>query len=114
MKRDIGIRQKDDYNGYQRAYQKLYFKEHQNAWQDYILRRRYRSYTLEKLKDMLEKKLNCKCTMNKDKRQRLIDILQEVITEKESNYDGYTPLKGTYKIQMELEELNREIHNRGL
>lgn len=116
-KRDIGIKQndsKEDYNAYMKAYQRLYYREHQNEWIDYILRRRYRSYTLDRLKALLEKKINIRVTMNEEKRNRLISILKEIIEEKENNYDGYTPLKGTYKIQKELEDMNREIHNKGL
>jgi hypothetical protein len=53
-------------------------------------------------------------TISDEKRERHINILKEIIEEKENNYDGYTPLKGTYKIQEELENMNREIHNKGL
>jgi hypothetical protein len=116
-RRDIGIHQndsKEDYAAYMKAYQRLYYREHQSEWIDYNLKRRYRTYTLDRLKALLDKKLKIRVTMNEKKRQRLIDILQEIIEEKENNYDGYTPLKGTYKIQAELEEMNREIHNRGL
>jgi hypothetical protein len=62
----------------------------------------------------LEKKHKVQVTISDEKRERHIIILKEIIKEKENNYDGYTPLKGTYKIQAELEEMNREIHNRGL
>ena len=116
-KRDIGIRQndsKEDYNAYQKAYQRLYYREHQSEWINYMLKRRYRSYTLDRLKALLEKKLNVQVTISDEKRERHINILKEIIEEKENNYDGYTPLKGAYKIQEELEDMNREIHNKGL
>jgi hypothetical protein len=116
-RRDIGIKQKESkeaYNEYMKAYQRLYYREHQSEWINYMLKRRYRSYTLDRLKALLEKKLKVQVTISDEKRERHINILKEIIKEKENNYDGYTPLKGTYKIQAELEEMNREIHNRGL
>ena len=112
MKRNLGIKQSEDYNGYQKAYQKLYFKEHQNEWQDYILKRRYRSYSIEKLKDMLNKKLNGCCTMKSHKRERLVNILREIIAEKE--HIDYELSDGIIDIRDELEKLNREVHNKGL
>jgi hypothetical protein len=116
-RRDIGIHQndsKEDYAAYMKAYQRLYYREHQSEWINYMLKRRYRSYTLDRLKALLDKKLKVQVTISDEKRERHINILKEIIEEKENNYDGYTPLKGTYKIQEELENMNREIHNKGL
>ena len=107
MRRDIGIKQAEDYNGYQRAYQRIYYREHQSEWSDYLAKRRYRSFTLDKLNALLKQKIDCNCTMPVAKRERLIRILREIIAEKE--YASYKPKEGTLEIRDALEEMNREV-----
>ena len=112
MKRNLGIKQSEDYNGYQREYHRIYYKEKYTDWKDYLLRRRYREMDLWKLHEMLEHKLSAKCTMPPEKKDRLIKILREIISEKE--YFDYKPKDEIIDIRNELENLNREIHNKGL
>lgn len=114
-KRNIGIRQGDspeNYRDYQREYQKLYFHEHQDEWNDYLLRRRYRLKTVDELKTMLSNKLSTSCTMKSHKRERLIKILKEIISEKE--HIDYEPYDGIIDIRDELEKLTRDANNKGL
>ena len=106
-KRDLGIKQKEDYNGYMKAYQRLYYREHQIEWRDYLAKRRYRAYTLDRLNELLEHKIDCNCTMPEEKRERLIKILKEIIAEKERA--NYKPKDGTLEIRDALEDLNREV-----
>lgn len=108
---------KEEYNAYQRDYQHEYYRENSQAWQDYLLRRRYMSYSLEKLKSMLDKKKNLLYSLNSKKNERLINVLEEIIAKKESmnNYEPpYEPMEGTSTIQEWFETMNRELHNAGL
>jgi hypothetical protein len=109
---------KEEYNAYQREYQHEYYRENSQAWQDYLLRRRYMSYSLDKLKSMLYKKKNLLYSLNPKKNERLINVLEEIIAKKESmivNYEPpYEPLEGTSTIQEWFETMNRSLHDAGL
>ena len=112
MKRHISVKQKDDYNTYMREYQRIYYEERHTDWKTYLLRRRYRQMTLDKLHAMLEHKLSTMCTMSPEKKERIVKVLREIIAEKERI--DYEPKEGIAEISDELDKLNREVHKRGL
>lgn len=107
MKRNIKFKQSEDYNGYMREYQRIYYEEKHTDWKTYLLRRRYRQMTLDKLHAMLEHKLSTTCTMSPEKRERIVKVLREIIAEKERI--EYEPKDGTLEIRDALEDLNREV-----
>lgn len=72
------------------------------------------SYSLEKLKSLLDKKKNRLYSLNPKKNERLINVLEEIIAKKESMIVNYEPMEGTATIQEWFETMNRSLHDAGL
>lgn len=68
---------KNAYREYQKEYRKKHYARDPEGWKDYVMKRRYVSLSLERLKQMLVKKE--KSIMDENKKERLIRLIKEAI-----------------------------------
>ena len=65
------------YREYQKDYSKKRYAKNKQNWKDYLMKKKYSSLSLEKLKRMLSQKENS--VMEENKKQRLIAFIKEAI-----------------------------------